>query len=85
MFHWVLNTRTSEVDDKDTKATSSWAFIVDFKQIFFIGFHAYLTYFTNSCFHCFEQVNTIWKRFQKLKKINDIMHFSNVPVGKVLL
>ena len=49
MFHWVLNTRTSEVDDKDTKATSSWAFIVDFKQILFIGFHAYLTYFTNSC------------------------------------
>ena len=39
------------------------AFYVDFEQIYFTGFHAYLTYLTNSCFHCFEQVNTIWERF----------------------
>ena len=24
------------------------------ERILYIGFHAYLTYFTNSCFHCFE-------------------------------
>ena len=61
MFNWVLNTHTSEVDDKDTRTTSlshrSCAFIVD--QILHIGFHAYLTYFTNLCFHDFNQVNPI--------------------------
>ena len=44
----------------------SCAFIVD--QILYIGFHAYLTFFTNSYFHCFEQVKAIWEGFQKLKK-----------------
>ena len=37
------------------------AFIVDFEQILSIGFYAYLTYFTNTCFHCFEQVITMGK------------------------
>ena len=41
-------------------AFTSCAFIFDFEKILFIGFHAYLTYFANSCFHCFEKVNTIW-------------------------
>ena len=63
----------------------SCAFIGAFEQIFYIDFHAYLTYFTKSCFHCFEQVNSIWEWFQKLKKIDDIIHFSNVRVGKVLV
>ena len=44
----------------------SCAFIVD--QILYVGFHAYLTFFTNSYFHCFEQVKAIWEGFQKLKK-----------------
>ena len=46
----------------------SCAFIVDFEQILSIGFHAYLTYFANSFFHCFEQVTAIWEGYQKLKK-----------------
>ena len=41
------------------------AFIAD--QILYTGFHACLTYFTNSSFHCFEQVNGIWEGFQKWK------------------
>ena len=43
----------------------SCGFILNFEQILILGFHAYLRYFTNSCFHCFEQENTIWERFQK--------------------
>ena len=44
----------------------SCVFFVD--QILYIGFYAYLTYFKNSCFHCFKQVKVIWEGFQKLKK-----------------
>ena len=54
-------------------------------QILYIGFHEYLPYFTNSCFHTFEQVTAIWKSYQKLKKIDDLIHFSNVLLGKVLI
>ena len=43
-------------------------FIVGFQQIWYIGFHAYLTYFRNSCLHCFDQVIAIWEGYQKLKK-----------------
>ena len=35
-------------------------FIVDFEHILHIDFHAY---FTNSSFHCFEQVKTMCKRY----------------------
>ena len=63
----------------------SCAFTVDFEQILYIGFHAYWTYFTNVCFHCFEQVNTIQKGSQKLKKIAELMHFSNVQLENVLV
>ena len=68
MFNWVLTTRISEVSIKTPEqhhSRHSCAFIV--YQILYIGFHAYLTYFTNSCFHYFEQVNTLWGWFQKLK------------------
>ena len=58
----------------------SCALRVDFEQILYIGFHAYLAYF-----HCFEQVNAIWEGFQKLKNIDDLIHFSNVQLGKVLV
>ena len=50
------------------QTSRSCGFIVGFKQIMYIGFHAHLTYFRNSCFHCFEQVNAICQRHQKLKK-----------------
>ena len=33
-------------------------------------------------FHCFEEVKPIWEKFLKFKKIDDIIHFSNVWVGK---
>ena len=42
------------------------AYIVD--QILYIRFDAHLTYFTNSCFHCFEEVNAIWEGFQNFIK-----------------
>ena len=45
-----------------------YAFIAGFRQILCIGFHAYLTYFRNSCFHCFEQVNAICEGYQNWKK-----------------
>ena len=44
----------------------SCAFIVGFQQTLVL--HAYLTYFRNSGFTCFEQVNNIWEWYQKLKK-----------------
>ena len=68
MFNWVLNTHTSEVLIKTPEQhhpRHSCALIVH--QILYIGFHAYLTYSTNSCFHCFEQVSNFWGWFQKLK------------------
>ena len=63
----------------------SSAFIVGFEQILYIGFHAYLIYFRNSCLHCFEQVNAVWEGYQKLKKIDHLMLFSNFQLGKTLL
>ena len=62
----------------------SCAFIVGLEQIFYVGFHSYLTHFRNSFFDCFEQVNAIWEGYQKFKKIDDLIHFSNVQLGKVL-
>ena len=61
------------------------AFIADFEQILYNGFHAYLTCFRHSCFHCFEQVNAIWEGYQKLKKTDGLMSFSNFQLGKVLV
>ena len=41
------------------RSCCSCPFIVGFQQIFYIGFHAYSTYFRNSFIHCFELVNVI--------------------------
>ena len=48
--HWVLNTPlklTVKAPEQFHPHCSS-VFIVDFEHI---GFHAYITYFTHSCFH----------------------------------
>ena len=66
MSDWVLNTYTSEVDNKDNRTTSFmlllcfycwlWANFVHWFSCIFDMFHRLI-------FHCFEQLNTIWERF----------------------
>ena len=46
----------------------SCAFIVGFQQILYIGFHAYLTYFRNQCFHCFKQNKRYLRMVSKIGK-----------------
>ena len=82
MFNWVPNTQTYTRPEQH-HSRRPCALIVD--QTLYIGFHAYLTNFQNSCFHYFEQVNAIWEGFQKLKKIDDLMHISNDQLGIALV
>ena len=69
----------------EQQQSRSSAFIVDFEQILYLDFHGYLTYSRNSCFPCFEEVNTIWDGYQKLKKIDGLIHISNFQLENGLV
>ena len=66
MFDWVLNTYTSEFDNKDSRTTSFMLFLCFYCWLWIIFVHWFSCIFDMShkfIFHCFGQVNNIWERF----------------------
>ena len=67
MFEWDLNTKASNVNDKDIRTMSHilmpllLTLNIFHKLIFMLSF--YILHI-NSCFHSFEQVNAVWKVFK---------------------
>ena len=71
MFDWVLNTYTSEVDNKDNRTTSFMLFLCFFCWLwtnFVHWFSCIFDMFHRLIFNCFEQINIIWEKVLKIEK-----------------
>ena len=81
-LHRRCSTRSWIPDNGDVWITSITLFLCFYCWLstsLYIGLYAHLTYFRNSCFHCFKQINAMWEWYQKLEKIDAWFLFEHSP------